>query len=245
MDSIKDEFAFSFGPEGWNCYCALLKECAQYPAENVLEQSLFWRFYVHDKIRSVRTLNDLLFLHDAERRSSSAEFYLGTYPWGGLTETDTSNGGIPFGWYYDQVEGKQTRDLWTYGRNLWYEPGDRYTLECEWARTIKVYNSLKRNYRPLWYHNYPSVALLVRENSERLGLILDGHHRMGALSHLGYKQVRVALTEVVNETAVDQWYYVKNGYCTREQALVIFNAFFEVNGSERIEYLGLKTGEQG
>jgi len=96
----------------------------------------------------------------------------------------------------------------------------------------------------LRYVDYPSVALLIRNNGEPLGLNVDGHHSLGVLGYLGYNQVRVEVTEVVKESEVDRWYYVKNGYCTREQALDIFNAFFEINGRERIEYLGLQAGEQ-
>jgi hypothetical protein len=47
---------------------------------------------------------------------------------------------------------------------------------------------------------------------------------------------------IVRETEVENWYYVKHGFCTPEDALEIFHAFFELNGRERIAYLGLPTG---
>ncbi len=154
-----------------------------------------------------------------------------------MTRADSLTGGTPFGWYHDRVEGKITRDLWGYGRNLWYEPGERYTLEVEKDLTLRLCRSLKKRYRPLLYFSFPSVSLLVRRDGQMRALILDGHHRLAALRYLGCDQVTVELIEVFKESDIDRWYYVANGYCDREQALEIFNAFFVLNGRERITYL--------
>lgn len=240
MKSITDEFAFSLVPDGWNFYCDLIAEYEKSP-DISLETTKFFRFFQDERVKRVRYLNDLLFLHIPGKRSQEDEFkfYLGTYPWGGLTRADSLAGGTPFGWHFDRVEGKKSRDLWGYGRNLWYEPGDRYTLEVEKNVTIRIYRSLKKRYLPLLYLPFPVVTLLVRRDGERRALILDGHHRLSALSYLGYEQVIVELTDTVNENEVEQWYYVKNGLCTRQLAVEIFSAFFELNGRERIAYLDL------
>ena len=88
-------------------------------------------------------------------------------------------------------------------------------------------------------------TLLIRRNGEMRGVMGNGHHRLAILAHLGRNKVTVTLPSdwagVVRETEVDQWYYVKNGSCSRERALEIFYAFFELNGRERIEDLGLPT----
>jgi hypothetical protein len=132
-----------------------------------------------------------------------------------------------------------TRDLWGHGRTLWYEPGERYTLECEMDLTIKTYNALKKGYNPLYYNSFPSITLLIRIDGQKRALMYDGHHRLTALKVLGYKKVMVEVAHVVKETEVEDWYYVRNGFCSKEEALEIFNAFFELNGKERLIYLGL------
>jgi hypothetical protein len=38
---------------------------------------------------------------------------------------------------------------------------------------------------------------------------------------------------------VEQWYYVSRGLCSPERALAIFDAFFELDGSERAAHLRL------
>ena len=262
MELITNEFAFSFAPEGWNYFRALVAEYEKEPDID-LEDSTFFRFFQDERIKSVRYLNDVLFLHDPDKRSRSDgfKFYLGTYPWGDHV------GGGPWGYYYDRFEGKTTRDLYGYRRNLWYQPGDRYPLEIEWNKMIQIYHSLRRGYCPLRCGDLPEVTLLVRRDGEMRAVRYNGQHRLSVLSHLGYKKITVLVPSansisdslatwptlstlpkvvyerevVVREAEVEDWYYVKHGFCTAEQALDIFHAFFELNGRERIAYLGLPS----
>lgn len=53
--------------------------------------------------------------------------------------------------------------------------------------------------------------------------------------------LRPESVKFVAEAEVEDWYYVRRGLCPPEQALGIFNAFFELDGRERLEYLGLST----
>jgi len=262
MEVITNEFAFSFASDGWNYFCALVAEYEK-NSNIALEDTTFFRFFQHERVRSVRYLNDLLFLHDPNGRSRNDgyKFYLGTYPWG-----DHVAGG-PWGHHYDQVEGKTTRDLYGYRRNPWYQPGDRYPLEIEWNETIQLYHSITRGYLPLRCGHLPEVTLLVRRNGEIRAIRYNGQHRLAVLSLLGYKKVTALVPSassisddlaswptvstlpkvvhqrevVVREAEVEDWYYVKEGLCTPEQALEIFHAFFELNGRERITHLGLPS----
>src|SRR6185436_10128298 len=115
MEFLTNEFAFSFGSSGWNYFRALV---AEYEKDSSIElqDSTFFKFFQDERVRSVRYLNDLLFLHDPEKRSrkSGFKFYLGTYPWG-----DHVAGG-PWGHYFDAIEGQSTRDLYGYRGNIWY-----------------------------------------------------------------------------------------------------------------------------
>jgi hypothetical protein len=240
LELITDEFAFSLGPQGWNYYMALLADYGENP-NMPLEATTFFRFFRHARINSIRYLEDVLFFHEPERRRAKHEFqfYLGTYPWGGLTETDTRVGGTPFGWYYDRVAGRSTRDLWGYGKTLWYQPDDKYTIENEWDLTTKQYHSLQHGYHPWLHLSLPTVTMLVRSNGDRRAIIADGHHRLSILGYLGYDQVWVEVLQSVEEAAVDQWHYVKGGGCSRQHALEIFHAFFRLNGRERLLSLNL------
>jgi hypothetical protein len=244
---VTDEFAFSLSREGWNFYRDLVTECAKKNDVN-LESTTFFKFFQTKQLGSVCYLNDLLFMHDPERRERSCQngfkFYLGTYPWGGWSKAESCIGGTPFGHHYDRIEEKMTKDLWGYGRNPFYEPKDRYTLECELKVMKNLYHSLRKGYQPRKY-GFPGVTLLVRRNGEIRAVMVGGHHRLSILSHLGYKKLTVLLhsscIEKVYESEVEQWYYVSRGICSSAQALEIFNAYFDLNGRERLSYLGLTS----
>jgi hypothetical protein len=236
---ITDEFAFSLAPNGWNYYCELVSEHEKHP-ERLPQHTTFYQFFQRQEIVAVQQLADILFLHDPEKRALAQlyPFHLGTYPWGGLFTPDRHPEGTPFGWYYDLVSGAMTRDLWGYKQSLWYKPDDVFTLGLEWNYTIQNYYSLSQGYRPLLYGSFPSVALLVRADGNLRAVMVDGHHRLCILKHLGYEQVTVEVTRVVSEKDVQNWHYVTKGHCSPEQALKIFHAFFELTGQERLLHLG-------
>jgi hypothetical protein len=263
LDLITNEFAFSFGAGGWHYLRALV---AEYDRDNDirLEDTTFWRFFQHERVRSVRYLNDVLFLHDGSRqaRDRDPRFYLGTYPWG-----DHVSGG-PWGSHFDRVEGARTRDIYGDSRNPWYDPGARPPLEIEWRETIRTYESVRKGYRPWLHGSLPQVTLLVRRDGDFRAVRYNGQHRLASLAHLGRRKVAVLVPSarsitaelaswptastapkvvaepdiVVHENDVEAWYYVKRGVCSAEQALEIFDAFFELDGSERASALGLPRG---
>jgi hypothetical protein len=261
IESVTNEFAFAFSADGWNYFRAIVAEYQKDPHVD-LERSAFLRFFQHEQVRSVRYLNDILFLHDAEKRNRGFKFYLGTYPW-----SDHVGGG-PWGHHYDSVAGNSTRDLYGHRANIWYKPGDRHPIEREWKTTITLYESLKRRgYQPVRYRDLPEVTLLLRRDGEIRAVRYNGQHRLSILSQLGHKKITALIPSVrsineslktwesfsdlpkvvydneivVRETDVEKWYYVRQGLCTTEQALEIFHAFFELNGRERIGYLEIPS----
>lgn len=246
VELLTSEYAFSLAPEGWNYFRALVAEYQQRPGVS-MKDTTFFRFFQHKRIRSVRYLNDLLFLNDSANgsRKKGYRFHFGTYPWGNWTKSFSVVGGRPWGRHYDRVEGKTTRDLHGYRRNPWYQPGDRYALEIEWNLTIRLFQSISKGYHPLQYGSIPEVTLLVRSDGDMRAVRYNGHHRLSILAHLGTDRLFVVIPSVsigvVRESDVENWYYVKQGFCTQEDALRIFHAFFTLNGRERIEYLGLPS----
>jgi hypothetical protein len=241
--AISDEYGFSLAPDGWHYLRALLAEYERNPQADPT-QTTYFRFFRHERLRAVRFLEDVLFLHrDRAAADDGVGFYFGTYPWGDWTASDARVGGNPFGHHFDAVEGRRTRDLYGYRRNPWYRLGDDYPLGIEWRRTVELYQSLRKGYRPNVYRTRPSVVLLVRRNGDLRAVRYRGHHRLATLAHLGYETVTVALhpesIKVVYESEVEQWYYVGRGLCSPERALAIFDAFFELDGSERAAHLRL------
>lgn len=236
---VTDEFAFSLGPDGWNYSAALIREYYDRPGV-AMDQTQFYRFFQDPRINALRFLDDILFLHQPARaeQPNRAQLHLGTYPWGGITEEDRATG-TPFGWYYDSIAGTSTRDLWGPGATLWYRPNDVDALTKEWVKTTGLYRSLQAGYHPLRHLSFPSVTLLERHDGQRRAIMGNGHHRLTALACLGYPAVTVEVIQVIADTAVDGWPYVKTGHCSRQQALETFNAFFTVTGSERLRHLGL------
>lgn len=260
MRFITNEFAFSFANEGWNYFRALVAEYERKPQLRP-EDSTFCRFFQHSRVKSVRYLNDLLFLHQPEKRDCGFQFALGTYPWGDHV------GGGPWGRHFDRVEGKSTRDLYGPRANIWYEPGDPHAMQLEWEQTIGAYHAVRQGYHPLRSGQLPEVTLLIRRNGETRAVRYNGQHRLAALGHLGRQRLTVLVPSarsinasletwpsvsrlpkvvhdseiVVREDDVERWPYVARGLCVREQALEIFHAFFEMNGRERINFLGIPS----
>jgi hypothetical protein len=255
---ITNEFGFSFGDGGWNYVRALVAQLAS--GRPQLEDTTFFRFFRHDAVRSVRYLNDVLFLHDPARRAKQTfGFYLGTYPWG-----DHVAGG-PWGRHFDEVEGGETRDIYGHRANPWYEPGDVHALQLEYTTTSNMLASLRSGYRPWRHGRLPEATLLLRRDGDWRAMRYDGQHRLAVLTHFGRRRVRVRIPPVrainadlddwqtasqlpkhvsrreilVREEEVDDWPYVQSGRCTSAQALEIFHAFFELDGRERIDALEL------
>jgi glycosyltransferase involved in cell wall biosynthesis len=240
---ISDEYGFSLAPRGWHYLRSLLAEYERDPAQDPAEM-VFFRFFTHERVQPVRFLDDVLFLHRPEEQEEDGfRFFFGTYPWGDWTASDARVGGNPFGAHFDATQGRQTRDLYGYRRNPWYRLGDDYPLRIEWRRTVEIYRSLRDGYRPSLYGDLPSVVLLVRRDGDLRAVRYRGHHRLATLAHLGHDVVTVALhsdsIKLVHESEVERWYYVRHGLCSAERALRIFDAFFELDGSERLEFLGL------
>ncbi len=260
MRFITNEFAFSFADDGWNYFRALVAEYERKPHLK-LEDSAFHRFFEHERVKSVRYLNDLLFLHQPEKRDRGFQFALGTYPWGDHV------GGGPWGRHFDRMEGKSTRDLYGPGANIWYEPGDPHAMQLEWEQTIGAYQAIRQGYHPLRSGQLPEVTLLIRRDGETRAVRYNGQHRLAVLSHLGRQRLTVLVPSarsinasletwpsvsrlpkvvcdgeiVVREDDVERWSYVARGLCPREQALEIFHAFFEMNGRERVNFLGIPS----
>jgi hypothetical protein len=57
------------------------------------------------------------------------------------------------------------------------------------------------------------------------------------LSHLGFAETGVHVVQVVEESRSAEWHYVREGLCSRERALQVFHAFFQLDGRERFSHV--------
>jgi hypothetical protein len=143
--------------------------------------------------------------------------------------------GPAFGWAHDRLHGVDTANLWGHGRTLWYRPDNRHTIDNERRLMVELYHSMRRRYSPIKARGFPRVTLLAGRNGLRRAVIVDGHHRLATLAHLGVKLVTVEVETTIDLDQRHRWYYVRHGHCTEAQAAKFFDAFFLLDGSERFE----------
>lgn len=233
VEEITDEFAFAHAADGWNPFTAILDDIDRDPALP-LDESSFGRFFLHPMVSGVRDLNDVLGLGGCgSPYSRLPRFWLGTYPWGGISADAIGGEGPAFGWAHDEETGAETSGLWGYGRTLWYRPSDRFTLNTRRRETAELYESIRRRYSPLRARGLPTVTMLRNDDGEQRAVIVDGHHRIAILAHLGAKVITCDVEATVDVSEAAHWPAVVSGYCTEDEARTIFNAFFELDGSER------------
>lgn len=233
MAGISDEFGFSFGRHGWHPFVALLDQTIDDEGSPVTD---FERFFGDPTVNAVRNLNELLDLSsDPLGLTSRHPFWLGTYPWGGLAALDHHRLGPAFGWAYDEATGASTADLWGSNRTVWYRPDRLRTLANERQLTLDLRRSIRRGYRPVRARGFPRLVVLRRTNGDARSLVIDGHHRLAVLAHLNVESVTAEIDGVIDERDVADWYRVRTGDCSVEDALAIFDAFFVLDGTERFQ----------
>ena len=79
-------------------------------------------------------------------------------------------------------------------------------------------------------HSYIQGVWLTNADGEQKFVVLQGNHRMAALSFLGYKvidfRIGLFLVREIRESEVTTWPLVKSGRIDEVEALMIFNKFF-------------------
>lgn len=100
----------------------------------------------------------------------------------------------------------------------------------------RAFHAMSENgYQPEQHGDYINVRQFCRLDGKCAYLLLDGNHRVAAMSVLGYKTVQIERksTDIVFEKDCDQWYGVQQGFYTREDALKLFHVYFEGNQNYR------------
>ena len=72
--------------------------------------------------------------------------------------------------------------------------------------------------------------------------MIDGHHRLAVLAHLGVESILAEIDGVVDERNVAAWYRVRTAECSVDDALAVFHAFFVLDGTERFRRVFDRSG---
>ena len=108
----------------------------------------------------------------------------------------------------------------------------RISEEFSWL--LCAYDSICREgYQPERYHNFVEILTLVDVDGARAHLLLDGNHRVSALSALGVLTVRAIEVGVVWADDVYRWPCIRSGRVSAADGLSILRAYFHGNRSYR------------
>ncbi len=111
----------------------------------------------------------------------------------------------------------------------------RIDQEFFWGERA-LYVISNEGYMPDKYSSYVNILELQKKDKTSVFLVLDGNHRVSAMSALGYRTIEVKqnLNHTILEKDSNQWYGVRKGFYNQKDALLIFNAYFEGNSNYRI-----------
>jgi hypothetical protein len=214
MESISNIFASSFGSQGWHPIIKTLQEYDSDPSIDIKKTSL-WMYHKNFLPTSIS-----MFL--STKINTNLPTFI--YPWGSFNE------GSPV--------SKKNQEL-----SRFCGPSSDQFIEDEYKRIIFLYESLKSNgYTPKKYpHSYIGGTILKKNNGETRFVVMQGNHRTAIFSHLGYKSLEIRLIpnslKFVYEKNLSEWVMVKNGMCSEEEAIKVFNLFFEQNGKHITDYI--------
>jgi hypothetical protein len=91
----------------------------------------------------------------------------------------------------------------------------------------RAFSSIRRfGYQPDTYNSFIHLLPLVRETGERRYLVLDGNHRLCALSTLGFTKCTAVVEKPVLAENVHCWPGVIGGFYSSGDALMLLDAYF-------------------
>ena len=222
IETCSNHMGFSYGKDGWHYFIECLKEFDQNKKLKP-EDSILFRFY--QRYQPTSTFN--LVSHKGDGVKFRPPF--GIYPWGTFTTESSKNGGSPRNRFTSRHVG----------------PSDLNLVRSVTHNLLSLYENIKLGgYRPWDFKRaFVGGTFLKKENGESRYVMLQGNHRTAILAHLGYESILTRYLKgydrFINEWDVRDWYYVKTGECSVDDALAYFNAYFEVDGVERAKRCGI------
>ncbi len=199
-------FGSNFGKSGWNHIKQTLEE---YDSNNQIKakDTTLWKFLKEFKPRNILEVAGV---------DTKKEFDLFTYPWSSFTKNSLKKSPL-----LSRFCGPSTDEF----------------IEEEFKRIIALYKKLKKEgYKPYTYPNsFIYGTWLTSMSGASRFVVLQGNHRMSILSHLGYVKVKVrthkSYLKNISESDLESWEFVKSGDYSSDEALHVFNLFFQNNGN--------------
>ena len=215
---------FPFRPDGWHYLVELLRQYDR-DQELCVEESVLRRF--HDRFQPDSS-SHLVLDHEPSVRFRTP---LGILPWGSFRKGFGLNGSLPKDWV----------------RSRWRGPSPAEVVSDEFRRFTDVYESIKRRGYTPWRDGFAGGTFLRKLTGEFRYVVLQGNHRVAAMSHLGYRSVTMRAVRgrhvIIDEVDAPHWHYVRTGACTLEDAIAYFNAYFRLDGFEQAARFRLWTDE--
>jgi hypothetical protein len=199
-------FGCSFGDRGWHHLRRTFEEYDKNPDQSLEETSL-WKYLREFTPNSISTIAQI---------NSGNPLPLFVYPWVDL----------------HRLKKTTKHPL----QSRFCGPSNHEFIEKEYHSSIDLYKNLNHNgYKPYHFPNsFISGTWLIAENGEKRFVVMQGNHRMAALAHLRYSEIKVRanreIVPFVFEKDRSKWPQVTNGMCSEEHALAVFQFFFKHDG---------------
>jgi len=156
-------------------------------------------------------------------RTLSKEYPLWIYPWRRLDQNAFT---LQHGWC---ATSDTCPDILTH----FSDEGVRsFRIDEEFVWLERALHSIAHNgYQPENNTSFVSTLQLRSSDNRTTYLLLDGNHRVAAMSALGQKTVRAhqRTDHIITEADCDSWFGVSAAVFTRHDALRLFNAYFNGN----------------
>ena len=160
------------------------------------------------------------------KKAMDREYPLWLYPWFTHPRSEFNNSSRC--WYSDMDEAP---DILTH-----FSPNGilsfRIQQEFYWLERALI-TIQKEGYQPLKYNNFVNSLELINLKGDCVYILMDGNHRISALSTLGYKSVIVQqrIDHKIFEKDFINWGSVKNSCYTQNDALAVFLQYFRGNSN--------------
>lgn len=115
-------------------------------------------------------------------------------------------------------------------------PTELDRIQKEFLDSINLYLDIKNNgYQIIRRRSVIGGTFIINKNLDKRFIVLQGNHRMSALTALGHKKVLVytmpGYLNKIDENKIDSWEEVRRGNCSKNLALEIFRLFFNAESN--------------
>lgn len=231
LEKCRYPYHFSYDPAGWHPFVAVLRQYIS-TLELSYEDSILHEYYKRYQPKNV---------FEAFFPNVSPDDIEGAHP---LTKLSIPPYEPFFPWDASKPHTKAEKGLGASHGNQGFGPVSDEKGRLELTRLKSTYESVKgEGYKPLNGHDGDIRGYFLRTSDDYRFFIRQGLHRAAVLSAMDYKSVRVKFFKPTPRAVFladsDNWPQVKKGELTPAIAERIFKMFFDENGTQKAQRLGL------